>query len=154
MRSLAWLVSVGIHLATPLGAFVGWALVAPLPAKPVWGDFVPDTRVQLNPISLAQGATEAEVDALFGVLSGGPRGSESRCVRYRYLPRLSYVMLFRGGVVESIWLEEGASTPYVCEGILRRTVLVRALPGLPTELARPAAECGCPPFHSPTCRVP
>ncbi len=151
IRAAAWLVASGIHLGVPIGGFIAYALVNSLPPERIGGDPFFPPRLQLNPLSLVQGASEAEVDALFRVSPGRSQSSRTRCVRYQYSPRLSYVVLFQHGVVETMWLEEGGFTPYPCEGILSRTVHVRLQPWLPAEPPRPDRECGCPPLMSLTC---
>jgi hypothetical protein len=151
IRAIAWLIAIGIHVTLPVGGFVVYALGESLPPLPIGGDVFFPPPMQLNPLSLAQGATEAEVDTLFGVRSGSFRRLHHTCVGYQYSPRLSYVMLFREGVVQTMWLAEDGVTPYLCEGILTRTVQVRPRPWLPPELPRPASECGCPPWNSLSC---
>jgi hypothetical protein len=99
---------------------------------------------RLNPLSLAQGATEAEVDALFGVRpTRVTRQQPSWCVRYQYSSGLSYTLLFRQDAVDSMWLTEGAFVPYLCEGILVRTVNAPLRSWYPSEAPRYTRGCGC-----------
>ena len=124
LRPLAWLTAVALHVAVPVLAVLGYAFAdSELPPEAFRRTICVSPLEQLNPLSLAQGATEVEVDALFGVRSArvAPKQS-SWCVRYQYSSGLSYTLLFQQGVVESMWLTEGVFVPYLCEGILVRTV--------------------------------
>jgi hypothetical protein len=144
-RSIGWLIAIVLHVAAPLVAALGFAFAeAELPPQSLRRTICVFPIEQLNPLSLAQGATEAEADALFGVSSTpAPRPEQAWCVRYQYSSSLSYTLLFRRRTVHSIWLTEGAFVPYSCEGILVKTVGVAARSWYPSEVPRHASACGC-----------
>ena len=158
IRSVAWSIAVLLHCGLPVVGGLGWAFAASgLPEVPPWRhvDIFVFATDFFNPLSLAQGSTEAEVDVLFGVRPAPSEVHlEDRCVRYEFRPHLSYTLLFRRGVADSIWLTEDGFVPYLCDGILVRSVKVGARPWYPTEAPRQSAQCGCPPQRSSTCHVP
>jgi hypothetical protein len=111
--------------------------------------------VRLNPLSLVQGATEREVDALFGASSAeAAHRQQDFCVRYQFLPQLSYTLLFRHRVAESIWLTEGDFVPYLCDGILVRTIRVLPKPWYPSQAPRNGRSSGCYVGDAAPCEVP
>ncbi len=143
IRAAAWLIAAGLHVAVPFGGVLAYNLLdrelPPVQGRTCWGWAWIE---QLNPLSLAQGATETEVDALFGVRSARTEKLQrDRCVRYEYSPRLSYTVLFRRGVAESMWLTEEGFVPHLCEAILDRRVKVAARRWYPSEATR--ASIGC-----------
>jgi len=158
IRFVAWSIAVLLHFGLPIVGGLGWVFAASdLPEVPRWGhgDVFVFPMERFNPLSLVQGSTEAEVDILFGLRPAqGEQHREDRCVRYEFRPRLSYTLLFRHGLAESMWLTEEGFVPYLCEGILVRSVKVTARPWYPTEAPRHSSACGCPQQRSSTCRVP
>ena len=67
-RSIAWFTAAAFHLAALMVAVLGYAFAeGELPPEPFRGVICVFPIEQLNPLSLAQGATEPEVDSLFGV---------------------------------------------------------------------------------------
>ena len=156
-RAAAWLIAAVLHVVLPLGAAVRYAFVEPeLPPEFFRGDiFLIPAIESFNPVSLAQGATESEVDLLFGAPLGQKAyGVRDSCVRYQYSPHLSYMLLFRHGTVETIWLTEDASVPHPCEGMVARTVEVAPRPWYPSEVPRDTEERGCAWMGLWTCAAP
>ena len=156
LRPLAWFTAVALHVAVPVAALLGYAFAdSELPAEAFRGTICVFPIEQLNPLSLAQGATEAEVDALFGVRpTRVARQQPSWCVRYRYSSRLSYTLLFRHDAVDSMWLTEGAFVPYLCEGILVRTASAPFRSWYPSEAPRYTRGCGCASGDMSPCEGP
>ena len=96
----------------------------------------------------------AFVDAFFGVPAVlAQRRPEDWCVRYKYSARLSYTLLFREGVVQSVRLTEGHYTPQSCEGILVRSVEVQARDWYDSAPPPRKNRCGCPPWGASSCAV-
>jgi len=155
-RSIPWFTAAALHVAAPVVAVLGYAFAeAELPPEPFRGVICVFPIEQLNPLSLAQGATESEVDALFGVRSTpAPRQQHDWCVKYQYSRSLSYTLLFRQGTVDSMWLTEGVFVPYLCEGIVVRTVRVPLRSWYPSEASRQTRECGCSPSDLAPCGGP
>ena len=153
LRALAWFIAAALHLAAPAVAILGYAFAdSALPPEPFRHIICVFPIDQLNPLSLAQGATEPEVDALFGVRSTQARRQQPDwCVRYQYSPSLSYTLLFRHGAVDSMWLTEGAFVPYLCEGILVKSVHVPLRSWYPSEAPRYTTRCRCSPGDVFTC---
>jgi hypothetical protein len=144
-RSIAWFTAAALHVVALVVAVLGYAFAdAESPREPFRRVICFFPIEQLNPLSLAQGATEPEVDALFGVRSTStPRQQSDWCARYQYSDSLSYTLLVRNGAVDSMWLTEGAFVPYLCEGIVAKTVGVPARSWYPAEAPRYARACGC-----------
>jgi hypothetical protein len=96
-RSIGWLIAIALHVAVPVVAVLGYAFAeAELPPQALRRTICVFPIEQFNPLSLAQGATEAEADALFGVSSTpAPRPEHAFCVRYQYSSSLSYTLFFR-----------------------------------------------------------
>jgi hypothetical protein len=155
-RSIGWLIAIALHVAVPVVAVLGYAFAeAELPPEGLRRTICVFPIQQLNPLSLAQGATEVEADALFGVSSTpAPRPKQAWCVRYQYSSRLSYTLLFRRGAVDSMWLTEGEFVPYSCEGIVVRTVRVVARSWYPSEAPTRASACGCSAADLSPCEEP
>ncbi len=143
IRGMAWVAAIVLHFGVPAVGALGWVFAASdLPTVPPWRHIDVWPIDPFNPLSLAQGSTEPEVDALFGIAPArrAPSGSD-RCVRYQYSPRLAYVMLFREGTVDAMWLTEDGFIPYLCKRILVRTVRVPARAWYPVEGRRRTTRC-------------
>jgi hypothetical protein len=146
-RFSGWLIAVAIHIAVPMAGVLGCSFAeAELPPEPSRGIICVFPSEPLNPLSLAQGATEPEVDALFCVRST-PTPHEQRewCIRYRYAPSLSYTLLFYQGAVSSIWLTEGDDVPDACAGIVAKVKRVQPRSWYPSQAPGYARGCGCSP---------
>jgi hypothetical protein len=152
IRASAWLMAVGLPVALPAVLTVREAYATiTLPQVAVFIEPPPS----FNPASELQGATQSQVARLFTMSTASTvTAAGVFCVRYRYSPRLSYVLHYRQGTVESIWLTEDGFVPYRCEGILVRESRIPMQSWLPTAAFGHESRCGCPPGPYTTCAVP
>lgn len=153
VRASAWVVAAALHLGVPAAGLAWLALSAEAWPEPPIGGIICIWPVEwFNPLSLAQGARQAEVDALFGVSATAPVAqSGERCVRYRYSRHLSYTVLFRGEVADWVTLTPDAHIPEGCRGRSMLTVQAPRRAWYPERLEPPRTNCGCWPRDNLGC---
>jgi hypothetical protein len=153
IRPSAYAISTLLHVVAAFLLVYGYAFAeADLPPRIIRGCILVDSLDKLNPLSLLQGSTESEVDAFFGARVDRARvRPQAWCVRYKYSPRLSYTLLFRDGVAQSVRLTDGHYIPVSCEGILVRSVEVQAQDWFDPAPPPRTNRCGCPPWGASSC---
>jgi hypothetical protein len=138
-RLIACLMAVSLHVGAPAAGVLAFAFAeAELPPEAIRRTICifPMPGEHFNILSLAQGATEPEVDALFGVRTRTTLTTHTErdwCARYQYSPSLSYTLLFRHGAVKAMWLTEGAFVPDACGGIVVKTESIPQRSWYPSE---------------------
>jgi hypothetical protein len=159
IRVGASLIAVALHVLLPavLAVVHAYAKVE-LPevaVPPMFREVYIEPLESFSPLSLLQGATESEVARVCRVRAVGiVRPQTDVCVRYQYSARLSYILLFRNGVVDSMWLTEDAFVPYRCERIVVKTIHIPPQPWLPSQALRQRSGLGCAPADETVCSAP